>query len=353
MSKDPVYKNLDFFIFVLMTNEFIKGVKQLLDTPRRIVLIPHFNPDGDAMGSSIALQMYFTKLGHDAVVVVPNDCPEILLWMPGMKNVLNYYHHGHQVIHRIIHADVIIALDLNTLERTEKLAPLIQRSKAKIIMIDHHNDPENFADWTYSNPNESSTCEMVYKLMEIIDKKLIDQDIATCLYTGILTDTGSFAYSSTSANTHFIAHKLLGSGINIGEIHQKIYNQHTLGRVQLLGKALSTLHRVNNLPVVYIHLTQNDLNAFGYKKGDTNGFVNYGLTIEDVELSVFFIEDAKSKKIKISFRSKNYFSTQDFASKNFNGGGHFHASGGYFEGTMENAITYFEKCIGQNASEFS
>ncbi len=336
-----------------MTNEFISVIKQLLANPKKIVLVPHFNPDGDAMGSSIALQIYLTKLGHDAVVTLPNDCPEALLWMPGMKNVLNYYHHGYQVINRIINADIIIALDLNSLERTEKLAPIIQKSKATIIMIDHHHAPENFADLIYSNPKESSTCEMVYKLIEIINKELMDQDIATCLYTGILTDTGSFAYSSTSANTHFVAHILLDMGINIGEIHQKIYHQHSLCRVQLLGKALSSLQRVNNLPVVYISLTQNDLNAFGYKKGDTNGFVNYGLTIDDVELSVFFIEDAKSKKIKISFRSKNYFSTQAFASKNFNGGGHFHASGGYFEGPMKKAIGHFEKCIEQISSEFS
>lgn len=336
-----------------MIKKFITEFKQLLTTPKKIVLIPHFNPDGDAMGSSIALQIYLGKLGHKTVVTVPNDCPEVLLWMPGMENVLNYYHQGHEVTHRIIHADVIIALDLNNLERTEKLAPLVRQSKAKIVMIDHHHHPESFADLVYSNPNESSTCEMVYKLIESIDKEQLDRDIATCLYTGILTDTGSFSYGSTSEKTHFITHKLLNTGINIGEIHQKIYNQHSLGRIQLLGRALSTLQRVGNLAVVYIYLTQNDLNEFGYKKGDTNGFVNYGLTIADVELSVFFVEDAKSKKIKISFRSKNFFSAQQFASVNFNGGGHFHASGGHFKGSMKNAIKHFEKCIEQVSGEFS
>ncbi|MCY4161352.1 MAG: bifunctional oligoribonuclease/PAP phosphatase NrnA [Flavobacteriaceae bacterium] len=336
-----------------MINKFIKEFKQILATPQKIVLIPHFNPDGDAMGSSIALQIFLRKLGHDSVVTVPNDCPEVLLWMPGMENVLNYYHNGIEVIHRIINADMIVALDLNSLERMEKLAPVVQQSKAKIAMIDHHHDPENFADLMYSSPKESSTCEMIYKLIEALNIELIDQDIATCLYTGILTDTGSFAYSSTSATTHFIVHQLLKTNINVGEIHQKIYNQHSLGRVQLLGKALSTLQRVQDLPVVYIYLTQKDLNEFGYKKGDTNGFVNYGLTIADVELSVFFIEDAKSKKIKISFRSKNYFSTQQFASNHFGGGGHFHASGGQYKGSMKEAIKHFMKCIKHVSSEFS
>ncbi|MCY4561281.1 MAG: bifunctional oligoribonuclease/PAP phosphatase NrnA [Flavobacteriaceae bacterium] len=324
-----------------MTNEFISGLKSLLSQPRKVVLIPHYNPDGDAMGSVLGMQFYLNKLGHSTDVVLPNDCPELLLWMPGMDKVLNYYHHRQKSVKSIGDAEIIFAMDFNSLDRIDRLSPLVKKSNAKIVMIDHHTNPGDFACLRYSDSNQASTCEMVYRVIEALGGLPIDKDIAQCLYTGILTDTGSFSYPLTSASTHMIVHNLLKYDIDSFQIHQNLFNQHSQDRVLLLGKALSSLKRVDQLPVAYIALTKRDLNYYSSRKGDTNGFVNYGLTIADIELSVLFIEDPKNSKIKISFRSKNNFPTNKFASEYFNGGGHINASGGYYDGSLNDAIQKF------------
>lgn len=336
-----------------MTEKFINNLRRLLANPKKIVLIPHYNPDGDAMGSALGLQLYLSKIGHDAVVITPNDYPMVLDWMPQIDSTLNFYRHREKVIQKVKETDLIMVLDFNSLRRIEKMGEIIQNSRAPKIKIDHHQDPEDFADLVYSDPTKASTCEMVYEVLEELGLDPIDQDIATCLYTGIVTDTGSFQYIATSSSTHLIASKLIDRGVKPHQIYKYLFQQHTVGRIKLVGLALSNLKKVQGLPVTYMALTKKNLDDHEYKKGDTNGLVNYGLTIADNELSVLLIEDAKVKKIKYSFRSKSYFSTNKFAGKFFNGGGHLNASGGYYLGNMKEAVEKLIRSLKEVSHEFN
>lgn len=342
-----------FSTFVAMKEEFINKLKRLLVHPKKIVLVPHYNPDGDAMGSTLGLQLYLSKIGHDAVVITPNDYPEVLAWMPQIDNTLNFYRHREKVVQKVKETDLIIALDFNNLNRIEKMGEIIRNSNAIKVKIDHHQDPEDFADLVYSDPKKASTCEMVYEVLEVLGLDPIDQEIATCLYTGIVTDTGSFQYIATNSKTHLIASKLIDHDVKPHQIYKYLFQQHTVGRIKLVGLALSNLKKVPGLPATYMAITKKNLDDHQYKKGDTNGLVNYGLTIADNELSVLLIEDAKVKKIKYSFRSKSYFSTNKFASRFFNGGGHLNASGGYYLGNMEDAIKKLLYSLKQVSHEFS
>ena len=208
------------------------------------------------------------------------------------------------------------------------LEPHINASSAKKIMIDHHQEPSDYADIMYSDSNIGSTCEMVYNLISHLDAAQIDQKIATCLYTGIMTDTGSFRFPSTTPKTHHVIAELIDKGANHSEIHQNIYDTFTFDRLRLLGTALTNLKKIKELPVVYITISQEELNRNNFKKGDTEGFVNYGLSLVGISVAVIMIENEQEQIIKMSFRSKGAFSVNDFARTYFNGGGHHNAAGG-------------------------
>jgi phosphoesterase RecJ-like protein len=195
-------------------------------------------------------------------------------------------------------------------------------------MIDHHQEPSDYADIMYSDSNIGSTCEMVYNLISHLDVAQIDQKIATCLYTGIMTDTGSFRFPSTTPKTHHVIAELIDKGANHSEIHQNIYDTFTFDRLRLLGTALTNLKKIEELPVVYITISQKELNRNNFKKGDTEGFVNYGLSLVGISVAVIMIENEQEQIIKMSFRSKGAFSVNDFARTYFNGGGHHNAAGG-------------------------
>ena len=195
-------------------------------------------------------------------------------------------------------------------------------------MIDHHQDPSDYADIMYSDSNIGSTCEMVYNLISQLNASQIDQKIATCLYTGIMTDSGSFRFPSTTSKTHHVIAELINKGANHSEIHQNIYDTFTFDRLRLLGTALTNLKKIKELPVVYITISQEELNKNNFKKGDTEGFVNYGLSLVGISMAVIMIENEQEQIIKMSFRSKGAFSVNDFARTYFNGGGHHNAAGG-------------------------
>ena len=311
-----------------MKKKLQKEFIQILNKPKKVVIIPHKNPDGDALGSTLALNFFLNKTGHQSHVVSPNEYPDFLNWLPGQEGILKHTTETDKSVELIKAADLIFTLDFNSLGRVEMLEPHINTSSAKKIMIDHHQEPSDYADIMYSDSNIGSTCEMVYNLISHLDAAQIDQKIATCLYTGIMTDTGSFRFPSTTPKTHHVIAELIDKGANHSEIHQNIYDTFTFDRLRLLGTALTNLKKTEDLPVVYITISQEELNRNNFKKGDTEGFVNYGLSLVGISVAVIMIENEQEQIIKMSFRSKGAFSVNDFARTYFNGGGHHNAAGG-------------------------
>lgn len=311
-----------------MKKEFIQQLKTLLATPQRCVIFPHKNPDGDALGSTLALFHFLTNKKHHCQIISPNEYPKFLHWMPGQEQILCYNQNEAACKKHIEEADVVFTLDFNSLSRIAPIDQVIDPNQSTMIMIDHHQSPDDYAHLQYSDPSIGSTCEMIYNILTAIDAPAIDSKIAECIYTGIMTDTGSFRFSSTSAETHKAVSDLLNRGVDHVKIHQSIYDSYRFDRLQLLGTALSNLTRVEQLNAVYTSLSQEELNAYDFQKGDTEGFVNYGLSLSGVQLSVILIENKQEQIIKMSFRSKGDFDVNSFARKYFNGGGHINAAGG-------------------------
>ena len=261
-------------------------------------------------------------------IISPNEYTEILNFLPGSENILNYETDKEKCESIFNKGNVIFTLDFNSLGRARNLSSLISKSSATTIMIDHHENPDNYADITISNSKMSSTCEMVYDFICSIDKSKIDNNIATCIYTGIVADTGSFRFPSTTSKTLKVGSELINHGVNVTEIFEKLHNNFQFKRLKLLGSAINNFKKIEGLPVVYTSITDNDQKVNDFKKGDSEGFVNFGLSVADILCSVLFIEKKDEGLIKISFRSKGDFKVNIFASKFFNGGGHEHASGG-------------------------
>ena len=324
----------------------IQELKTLLSSPKKIVVVPHKNPDGDAIGSCLGLYHYLKKINHDVIVISPNSYPDFLKWIPGEKNVLNFDYNIDKASEIIHSADLIFTLDFNDLNRVDTMKPVLEKSKANFVMIDHHQQPVNYAKFTYSDASMSSTCEMVYNFINFMDDtNKIDSDIATCLYVGIMTDTGSFRYTSTTSNTHRVIANLIDKGAKNTDIHNSIYDTNSLNKLHLLGCALKNLVQLDEFNIAYITLTREELRQFDFKKGDTEGLVNYGLSLQGVKFAVIFIEDIQDDYIKISFRSKGDFSVNDFARQHFNGGGHINAAGGRSDFSMQETIKKFKEII--------
>ncbi|MFD0835396.1 bifunctional oligoribonuclease/PAP phosphatase NrnA [Mariniflexile aquimaris] len=312
-----------------MKKQDILKTKQLLASPKKIVVVPHKNPDGDAIGSTLGLYHYLIKYNHTVNVISPNDYPNFLKWIPGENTILKHDSQTKICDALIKDADIIFTLDFNALHRTGNMESVLAESKAIKIMIDHHQAPDDYATYVFSDVSMSSTSEMVYHFINFLDdSELIDRDIATCLYTGIMTDTGSFRFPSTSSKTHEIIAHLIEKGANNSEIHNNVFDTNSYKSLQLLGCALTNLKVVPELRTAFITLSQEELNRYDYKKGDTEGIVNYGLSLENIVLAAIFIEDKQEGIIKISLRSKGDFSVNDMARAHFNGGGHINAAGG-------------------------
>ncbi len=334
-----------------MRKSFITNLKKLLENKKNITILPHKNPDGDAMGSCLALKLFLKKFGHNCNIISPNDYPDFLDWMPGISKVLKFSSNKIFCEKLIKESDIIFTLDFNSLKRVEIIGDLIKKTKSIIVMIDHHENPDDFSQLTYSDPKIASTCEMTYNVIEKIKIQELDSEIASCLYTGILTDTGSFKYPSTSSRTHLIVSRLLETGINHTEIHQNIYDNFKKSRISLLSIALSNLKILDHLNTVYITLTNKELKKNNFKKGDTEGFVNYGLSIKGIKLSIILIENSKEKIIKMSFRSKGDFNVNVLAKDYFNGGGHTNASGGASPRSMNDTIKYLIYVLNKNSNK--
>lgn len=329
-------------IFAPMNLEDIEAIKALLTNPQRIVIIPHKNPDGDAIGSTLGFFHYLKGKGHKVHVISPNDYPKFLKWMPGNELILNFEKEANQALNILMEATVIFTLDFNDLSRVGQMQVFLEKSTAAFVMIDHHQEPSNYAQIVYSDVTMSSTCEMVYNFIEYLgDRERITSEIANCLYTGIMTDTGSFKYSATTSRTHRVVADLIDKGAQTTAIHNKIYDTNTPERLHLLGCALKNMVILEAYKTAYITLSQEELDSFNYKKGDTEGFVNYGLTLEGIRFAVIFIENKEEGIIKISFRSEGKFSVNEFARKHFNGGGHDNAAGGKSDLSMKETIANF------------
>ena len=327
-----------------MNDNILKSVTKLFSEKRNIILIPHSSPDADALGSCLALYHFF-KSKNEVNIISPNEYTEILNFLPGSENVLNYERDKEKCENIIDKGDVIFTLDFNSLGRARNLSSLISKSSATTIMIDHHENPDNYADITISNSKMSSTCEMVYDFICSIDKSIIDNKIATCIYTGIAADTGSFRFPSTTSKTLKVGSELINHGVNVTEIFEKLHNNFQFDRLKLLGSTINNFKRIDGLPVVYTSITDNDQKVNNFKKGDSEGFVNFGLSVADILCSVLFIEKKDEGLIKISFRSKGDFKVNIFASKYFNGGGHEHASGGISRLSLKETEKKFIKDI--------
>ncbi|WP_457610293.1 DHH family phosphoesterase [Lutibacter sp.] len=326
-----------------MNIDDIKEIKELLSTPKKVVIVPHKNPDGDAVGASLAVYLYLLKKGHQATVVSPNDYPNFLKWLPNSKDIYKFDMQNRQSKRAIDEASIIFLLDFNALHRVgSDMQNYLEQFVGDFIMIDHHQQPDDIAKYLYSDTSICSTCQMVYHFLEKLDElEQIDSDISTCLYTGIMTDTGSFRFPSTTSTTHRIIASLIDKGANNAKIHNNVYDTNSYGRLQLLGRALSNLVVIEKLKTAYITLTQQDLDEFNYQKGDTEGVVNYALSLKEIIFAVIFIEDIDQKIIKISLRSKGKFSVNKFAREHFDGGGHDNAAGGKSRVSLDATVSKF------------
>ncbi|KAA5825091.1 bifunctional oligoribonuclease/PAP phosphatase NrnA [Algibacter amylolyticus] len=325
-----------------MKTQDITCIKQLLSSAKKIVIVPHKNPDGDAIGSTLGLYHYLVKGNHDVTVITPNDYPHFLKWIPGNESILKHDTQKEVCEDLIKNADIIFTLDFNAFHRTGQMETVLTNSKALKIMIDHHQAPDDYATYTYSDVSMSSTCEMVYNFIDFLgDENLVDSIIATCLYVGIMTDTGSFRFRSTTSKTHAIISKLIDKGANNNEIHNNVYDTNSYERLQLLGCALTNLKVIPESRAAYITLSQDELQQYNYKKGDTEGVVNYGLSLDGVVLAAIFIEDRKEGIIKISLRSKGNFSVNEMSRAHFEGGGHTNAAGGKSDLSLQETVEKF------------
>ena len=326
-----------------MNVDEIKEIKALLSTPKNVVIIPHRNPDGDAIGASLAMYHYLINKGHKATVVSPNDYPSFLKWLPGSEDVFKFDMQNRQSKSCIEEASIIFLLDFNALHRVgSDMQNTLEDYKGTFIMIDHHQQPDDVATYLYSDVSICSTCQMVYHFFEKLeDVNSINADIANCLYTGIMTDTGSFRFPSTTSTTHRIIADLIEKGAENAKIHNNVYDTNSYGRLQLLGRALSNLVVIDKLKTAYITLSQQELDEFKYEKGDTEGVVNYALSLDGVIFAAIFIEDVEQKIIKISLRSKGNFSVNKFSREHFDGGGHDNAAGGKSLVSMDETISNF------------
>ena len=332
----------------------ISELKTLLSTPQDIVIVPHKNPDGDAIGSTLGLYHYLIAYNHQVTVIAPNDYPDFLKWLPGNDSVLIFESNQDQCEALINKAQLIFTLDFNALHRAGDMETPLEQSSATKVMIDHHQQPDDYAKYTYSDVSMSSTCEMVYNFIEMLgDLDKIDSAIATCLYTGIMTDTGSFRFPSTTSRTHQVVGDLMKRGAKNSDIHNNIYDTNSYSRLQLLGRALQNLKLITAARTAYITLSQADLDEFNFKKGDTEGFVNYGLSLKDIIFAAIFIENHQEDIVKISLRSKGTFSVNEFSRAHFNGGGHTNAAGGRSEDSLEATVEKFISILPQYKNELS
>ena len=330
----------------MLSNNELSTIKNLLSPKAKVVLLTHYNPDGDAIGSTLGMKHFLRNIGIESTIVVPNDFPKFLKWMPEAKKIIIADYKRKLAAETIAEADVLFILDFNASHRAgDRVGEWIQKSNATKILIDHHQQPDEF-DFVYSDTTQPATAQMVFQFAKALSPETpLTEEVAKCLYTGIMTDTGGFRFRSTSALTHKIIAQLIEAGADPAEITSNTWDTNTISRLHLLSLVLGRIELVAENSIAILWLKRDELKKFGFEKGDTEGFVNYGLSLLGVEMSAFFMEDLYEDFIKISFRSKNAVDVNQFSRKYFNGGGHINAAGGKYFKSLEETIRDFKTIV--------
>lgn len=325
----------------------VDHAEKWFEKAEKIVIVSHVSPDGDAIGSSLGLYHFLQTQEKTVNVIVPNQFPDFLKWMPGAKDVIIYDRYKDFADRLIREADVICCLDFNELKRIDTMEEAVKNAHGRKMMIDHHLNPGDFAGITISHPEISSTSELVFRLIcRLGNFDDISREGAECIYTGMMTDTGGFTYNSNDREIYYIISELLSKGIDKDQIYRNVFNTHSEGRLRLMGYVLyEKMEIYRNFNSALIWLTKEDQRKFQYKKGDTEGFVNLPLTIQGIRFSCFLREDTEKNMIKVSLRSVGDFPCNKVASDFFGGGGHLNASGGEVYGTMDEALALFKQAL--------
>jgi phosphoesterase RecJ-like protein len=322
----------------------ITSVKKLLDSKQQITILSHRNPDGDAIGASLALRGFLEAIGHAVTVVLPSDWPSVYGFLKGIQEVVIYDRDKENALHAVNSAGIIFLLDLNTIDRVDEMAPAVTASSAFKILIDHHLEPEDFTDWTLSDQAASSTSELIYVFLGMLgETHRVTREIAEALFTGIITDTGSFKFS-TNPRVFRICAELKEKGVDDYRLQNLIYNSLTEKQLRLIGHCIA--NRMELLPEFrtgIIHLTQEDFKEYGIGRGDTEGIVNYILMIRNMRIAAFITD--QNNVIKLSFRSKGNVSVQELAREYFGGGGHRNAAGGSSRKSLPEVLKEFKEIL--------
>lgn len=310
----------------------LEGLNNFLSTPRNIFITTHYKPDGDAIGSTLGLYHFLRALGHKATVVVPSSVPDFLHWMPDVEYIVNFEENAEQVKQLLVQSEIIFCLDFNKFERVQGMSALLSEAAQTKVLIDHHLEPKlELFQYVYSSPEKSSTAEMVYDFIQYMGQgEILDAAMMQCIYTGMMTDTGSFAFPATSASVHEIISDFKRRGFKHSYVHEAVYSNWSLERMKFMGYLFYQKLVVDpQAGYGYIFISKKDLENFHAGLNDTEGLVNMILSIRSVKVAVLITE--RDFGIKLSFRSKGNIDVNTFARQYFSGGGHFNAAGGSFQ----------------------
>lgn len=324
----------------------IEGLKAVLSSPKKIVITTHSRPDADALGSSLGMLLFLQQWGHQAIVISPTEYPDFLKWMKGEDEVIIYNKGNEEKSNQLVEeADLIFCLDFSALSRIDGLGEMVGKAKGDKVLIDHHLEPESFAKYELHSTEAASTAELVYQFIcEMDGCDRVDADLAECLYAGINTDTGSFRHSNVTKTVFDVSAALVEKGANTSKVAKLIYDTNSENRLRLLGYALSeNLKVIKEFNTAYFALSEKMLKKFNAQMGDTEGLVNYALSIKGVKLAALFKES--DNMVKISFRSVDDFSVNELAKNHFSGGGHKNAAGGKSEVSLDETVLKFEELL--------
>lgn len=321
------------------------ALKDWIKVAKKVAVLTHANPDGDAIGSSLALALALVRKGIDAQVVIPDGLPDFLRWLPGIERSTTFIYKTEKAVSIIDEADLIFCLDFNDPKRLNGIEPYLTGSEARKILIDHHEDPVYFADINLTEARRGSVGEMIYLLLKLLfEEEVMDKEIATCLYVAIMTDTGNFTYGSSYPEIFQIVGDLIRYDIEKDRIYSLVYDAFTVDRMRLQGYCM--MEKMVVLPefhTAYISLTDNELKRFKHRKGDTEGFVNIPFSVKGIKFTALFVE--KRDRIKVSFRSRGQFPVNRIASDHYQGGGHVNAAGGDSFLSMDETLKEFESLL--------
>ena len=325
----------------------VDHVEKWFERADKIVIVSHVSPDGDAIGSSLGLYHFLLSQDKTVHVIVPNAFPDFLKWMPGAKEIILYNRYKEFADKLIQEADVICCLDFNVLKRIDEMEEAVKASPGRKMLVDHHPYPGDFARIVISHPEIASTSELVFRLIcQLGNFSDISKEGAECIFTGMMTDTGGFVFNSNDREIYLIISELLSKGVDKDGIYRRVFNTHSEGRLRLMGYVLyEKMQLFPQFNAALISLSREEQKRFQYKKGDTEGFVNMPLSIENICFSAFLREDTEKDMIKISLRSVGTFPCNQMAAEFFNGGGHLNASGGEFYGSLDEAIALFKQAL--------